>query len=115
MKRFLSFFVICLLGLAACAKPLPEDRKDYVGIWTGIRDAEQMSLAIDAGGMVSYKREKPGMSKSVNAPIKAFEGDDFVVGVGPMTTRFKVTKRPRQVEGTWTMVVDGVELRRREQ
>ncbi len=114
MKRLLGFFVICLLGLAACAKPLPEDRKDYVGIWTGIRGAEQMTLAIDAGGMVSYKREKPGMSKSVNAPIKAFEGDDFVVGVGPMTTRFKVTQRPKQIDGARTMVVDGVTLSRRQ-
>ncbi|WP_242108210.1 hypothetical protein [Luteimonas aquatica] len=114
MKRFLPFFAACLLALAACAKPLPAERQDYVGIWTGLRGAEEMTLAIDAGGMVSYKRERPGMSKSLNAPLKTFEGDDFVVGLGPMTTRFKVSQPPRQGAQGWTMVVDGVELRRKE-
>jgi len=94
--------------LACCGKPVPQEKAAYVGEW----QAKNMYLNITADGQVNYKRKDGNTSTSINAPIKEFHGDDFDVGVGPMSTTFKVSKVPYQDGGQWKMVVDGVELAR---
>jgi hypothetical protein len=77
--------------LAACSgDPLPADRLGYAGEW----HAESVRLLITPDGNVHYRRQEPGVNVSIDAPIKKFEGDDFLVGLGPFTTRFKVSKPP---------------------
>jgi len=96
--------------LTACGKPVPAEKRDYIGHW----ESSSTSLVIDQTGRVIYKHSpRPSVSKSLDAPIKAYEGDDFIVGVGPLTTRFVVSEPPHQVDGTWKMTVDGQELVRR--
>ena len=102
-------FAALLLLLAACGEPVPEARASYVGDW----QARNMRLVISANGMVEYERRDGNSSKKINAPLKRFDGDDFVVGFGPFDTTFKVTRAPWQDQGIWKMVVDGVELTRR--
>ena len=97
------------LGLAACGGPPPEVPNAYVGDW----QAKNMRLAISRDGMVSYERQDGKKSASVNAPIKRFDGDNFIVGVGPFSTTFVVSSPPRNVDGVWKMTVDGVELVRK--
>lgn len=94
--------------LVACAKPLPDDRKDYAGDWRG----SGVSLLITPDGHVVYHRRDGGSTVSIDAPLKAFDGDDFEVGIGPLVTRFDVGRPPREVDGEWTMEVDGRLLRR---
>jgi hypothetical protein len=91
-----------------CAKPIPADRMAYVGDWQG----ENMRLAITKEGQVHYIRMNGGSRTSVDAPLQEFEGDDFIVGVGPLKTRFVVSKPPRREGNVWKMTVDGVELTR---
>jgi hypothetical protein len=107
---FLRTICVLLLGLllAACGSPPPMTRTAYVGEWVG----KDMRLAIDAKGNVDYQRKKANGQSSITAPISKWDGDDFVVGVAFMTTRFVVSRPPTEKEGVWTMVVDGVELRR---
>ena len=93
-------------ALSACAKAVPEDKAPYVGEWR----ARTMALLITQDGSVSYKRIKGGVTTSVNAPLRQFKGDDFIVGIPLMTTTFEVSKPPYQEGGRWKMVVDGVEL-----
>lgn len=107
-KPIIALATACLL-LSACAKPLPPDKAAYAGEW----DAPTMALLITAQGRVAYKRVEGNSSTSVKAPLKAFIGNDFVVGVGPLSTTFKVSAPPHQVQGQWKMTVDGVELTRR--
>ena len=97
---------MALILLSACAKPLPPERQDYVGHWRG----PGVELLIRGDGHIAYKRSKGGASTSIEAPIQAFEGDDFTVGIGPLGTRFDVTAPPREIDGVWRMTVDGVEL-----
>ena len=98
------------LVLVACGKPVPADKQAYVGTW----ESTTTSLLIDASGRVIYKHQpSPSVSKSLDAPIKAYEGNDFIAGVGPLTTRCVVSVPPHQVEGRWKMTVDGQELTRR--
>ena len=94
--------------LAACANPVPPEKSAYVGHW----EAPGMSLLITQGGQVAYRRKKGSTTSEINAPLKKFDGDNFVVGVGLWTTTFVVSKPPREESGRWKMTVDGVELSR---
>jgi hypothetical protein len=98
-----------LLALAGCSGiSVPHEKEDYVGHWEG----EGMTLTIGRDGGVSYERKSGSGKTSVNAPLKSFEGDDFVVGVLFLTTKFEVTEPPHEADGAWKMTVDGVELTR---
>jgi hypothetical protein len=98
--------IVTFMLLVACSKPLPQEKASYAGNW----QAENMTLSITLDGQVSYKRVEGSVSKSINAPLKSFDGENFIVGVGPMETTFVVTSAPHQEEGVWKMTVDGVEL-----
>lgn len=106
IRFVLPLFLLCLL--AACGIEVPPEKSAYIGYW----EADGMSLMLTQDGSVSYKRMKKGASTKINAPLKAFRGDDFEVGVGPMVTVFKVSSPPHEVAGSWKMTVDGVELTR---
>jgi hypothetical protein len=97
---------VAAILLAACGGPAPAVPPAYVGDWQGTN----MRLQIGADGNVVYERKESGKSVSVNAPIKRFEGDNIVVGMGPITTTFVVSRTPQNVDGVWKMTVDGVEL-----
>jgi hypothetical protein len=94
--------------LVACAKPLPADRSGYAGEWHG----GPISLLITPEGRAIYERKEGNMSKKIDAPLKEFKGDNFVVGVGFMSTEFVVSRPPHEEGGEWKMTVDGVELTR---
>ncbi len=109
MRSIRCLLPVLLAGLlGACGMEVPAAKSAYIGYW----EADGMSLLITQDGSVSYKRMKKGASTKINAPLKAFHGDDFEVGVGPMVTMFKVSSPPHEVAGSWTMTVDGVELTR---
>ncbi len=98
---------LCAL-VAACGIAVPDDKSDYIGEWR----APDMGLYISRDGRVEYWR-KQGLAKtSVEGPLQSFEGDDVTVGVSVMTTTFDVTVPPHEVDGEWTMTVDGVRLTR---
>jgi hypothetical protein len=107
IKNRIAWAVVsAALLLAACANPVPPEKSAYVGQW----NAPGMSLLITQDGSVDYKRVKGGVNTSITAPLKKFEGDNFIVGVGLWTTTFVVSKPPSEAAGRWKMTVDGVEL-----
>jgi hypothetical protein len=69
-----------------------------------------MALLITQDGSVAYQRLEGGVNKSIDGPLKGFEGDHFVVGIGPLATKFVVTAAPHLDGSSWKMTVDGVEL-----
>lgn len=99
---------LAILALVACAKPLPNDKSNYAGEWHG----GSIALLITSDGRAIYERKEGGMSKKIDAPVKEFKGDNFVVGVGFMSTEFVVSAPPHEDAGVWKMTVDGVELTR---
>ena len=99
---------LAMLALVACAKPLPTDKSNYAGEWRG----GPISLLITPEGRAIYERKEGSLSKKIDAPVKEFKGDNFVVGVGFMATEFVVTVPPHEDGGVWKMTVDGVELTR---
>jgi hypothetical protein len=106
--KIASFLVLAVsaLLLLGCGKPVPQEKAAYVGEWT----SHAMYLNITQDGQVNYKRKDGNTSTEINAPIKDFHGNDFDVGIGPMSTTFTVSKTPYQDGAQWKMVVDGVEL-----
>jgi len=105
-KAALCIPMVAMAMLAACSKPVPQEKLAYVGEW----QQKTMYLFISQDGSVTYKRIKDGKTVSIDGPLKGFHGDDFDVGVGPMATTFVVSKPPYQEGDNWKMVVDGQEL-----
>ena len=108
MMRAVLAALLLSLAVACSGPPLPSDKGDYAGDWRGTN----MRLLIAANGSVSYERVRTGERTTINAPIQRFEGANFFVGLGPVTTRFEVTKPPHQEGSVWKMTVDGIELTR---
>jgi hypothetical protein len=109
MKRIAALFAAALVALlTGCGQPLPQDKLAYAGEWRGAG----MWLLITPEGRCEYERRTGSGTRSIQAPVQRFEGDNFVVGLGPMSTTFVVSSPPRLVEGQWKMTVDGVELTR---
>jgi hypothetical protein len=103
---YLAALLVTLL-LFGCSEPVPMQKTEYVGDWRG----QDVRLLIREDGSVDYeRRHKGGNTTSIQAPIKRFEGDNFVVGFGPFNTTFAVSRPPHQDGTAWKMTVDGVEL-----
>lgn len=110
MQLLRSFLALTLaLLLTGCGQPLPPDKSNYAGEWNG----EAFRIRIASNGRVNYSRAKNGSTTKVDGPIQKFEGNDFYVGIAFITTKFTVSKPPTQVDGKWTMTIDGVEVTRR--
>ncbi|KDN27960.1 hypothetical protein VFDL14_02995 [Vibrio fortis] len=105
MKKLLVI-LLSLFALAGCSDPLPENKLSYVGEWQSV----DMYLLILADGTISYKRIHKGGTTTINAPIKEFVDDDFVVGFAFLATTFVVSQPPYLSDGQWVMEVDGVTL-----
>jgi len=73
-----------------------------------------MTLLISKDGSVAYRRVVGNVHTTINAPLQEFQGNNFVVGVGPLVTTFEVSAPPHADAdaGVWKMTVDGVELTR---
>ena len=101
--------MLAILTLAACAQPLPPEKSSYAGNW----QSGAMELRITQDGDVAYKRRiGSNTTKSVRGPLRSFEGNNFIVGVWPLKVTFEVSAPPHEVQGSWKMTVDGVELTR---
>ncbi|TMP03413.1 hypothetical protein CWC11_13855 [Pseudoalteromonas sp. S3178] len=109
MKKLFS--LVFLLLLAGCSKPLPDDKLVYAGEWK----SKEMYLLILEDGTVSYQRLQRGGKTSINGPLQEFIGDDFIVGLSFLTTTFNVSQPPTLSNGEWTIIVDGVKLKKTEE
>jgi hypothetical protein len=105
-----AFALALLLALAACTQPVPVDQRAYVGHWQG----EGVLLVIQANGHADYARARDNRRTNIEGPAHSFTNQGFKIGIGPLSASFKVQSPPTEVNGTWRMTVDGVELTRRD-
>ncbi|MCX4246304.1 hypothetical protein [Paraliomyxa miuraensis] len=113
MRRLLPSVLLCLVLLASACKgqPLPADKAEFAGRWHGVG----IQLEIRPEGHVSYRKSEGRSTVTIDGPLQGWQGDDFVVGVMVVKTKFHVTEPPHLVDGKWMMTVDGVELTRVEE
>jgi lipoprotein-anchoring transpeptidase ErfK/SrfK len=98
---------VLLLLLCACSKGVPNDKREYVGYWK----SENVSLEIQVNGSVMFvDKRTPNKTETVRGNISKFVQDDFVVGLKPFDTRFRVEKPPYQDGANKKMIVNDVEL-----
>ncbi|MBK8937884.1 MAG: hypothetical protein IPM79_09635 [Polyangiaceae bacterium] len=91
---------------------VPSDKEDYVGCWVG----KDVRLKISKDGSINYLKKKGSSSKEINGMhIREWKGDDFVVGVSFMSTKFEVSEPPEKDKDgkRFKMTVDGIDLVRR--
>ena len=120
---------LLLLVVLACSSsvtdspiPVPEDKKDYIGYWRAQSGKVSMKLNIASDGSVEYERKETTTgpisttdTKSIpDGKITKFDGNDFVVKVLLVSTTFKVERPPYRDGERWKMVVDGVEVSRKD-
>lgn len=103
-----AWVLLWLLALAACAQPVPVDKRDYIGHWQG----EGVLLVIRADGHADYARVRDSRRTSIEGPAHSFTTKGFKIGIGPLSVSFRVQSPPKEVDGTWRMTVDGVVLTR---
>ncbi|POY35801.1 hypothetical protein C3K47_13700 [Solitalea longa] len=109
LKHIILFATLLLLISCNLKSPgVPKEKLNYVGRWESL----SMKLVITKDGSVEYERVEAGTSKSANAPLQKFEGDNFVIGALGINTTFVVSKPPHEENGIWKMTVDGEELQR---
>lgn len=95
-------------ALLACTDAgVPSDKQDYLGRWKGPRTV----LEIRFDGQVRYSAFLAHAHRRVSGTIRAFDGDDFIVG-WPWGTRFRVGRPPFLSNGRWKIIVNDVELER---
>lgn len=113
MRRFaITALLLATLGLAGCGQSVPPDKQAYIGEW----QSSGMAVNISQNGKVIVVKEGAGnASTRVEAPLQGFAGNDFIVGLGPMKTTYKVSVPPHEDNGEWKMTVDGKELTRVEE
>jgi hypothetical protein len=102
-------FILCSCGLKGIK--IPEDKLNYVGLWR----SSEIKLYIGNNGSVEYEKNRGNSNVTINAPIRKFEGNNFVVGALGINTTFVVSETPhKDSTGVWKMTVDGNELTRQE-
>ena len=112
MRRLVSATLLsAVLLVSACqAQPLPPDKAEYAGHWRG----GGVDLVIYPEGRIEYEKREGKGTVEVSGPI-GWQGDNFVVAVMVVKTKFEVAAPPHQVDGVWMMTVNGIELTRVEQ
>ncbi|MCC7539254.1 MAG: hypothetical protein IT379_23730 [Deltaproteobacteria bacterium] len=78
------------------------------GTWVG----GGITLTIDPGGSVAYRKQEGATNRTVNGPLSRFDRRGFDVNIIVSTVNFRIDRGPEQVGGVWKMTVDGVELTR---
>ena len=109
-KPLLQTLAISLaMLLYACGNPVPPEKSAYVGEWR----SPTMALLITQDGSVRYARKVKGVGRSMKGPLQRFEGNNLVVGIGPISSTLSVSIAPHRDGDAWKMTVEGVELTRR--
>jgi hypothetical protein len=102
--------VIVMVSPPSVKEALAGPKKDYVGHW---HSKSGSTLDIYPDGAMRFEKDEDGdgVKEKTEAPIAAFNGDDFEVKALVVITTH-VTEPPHQVGGKWQMTADGVHLTR---
>lgn len=109
LRRSLPAALLAALLLSGCkGQPLPADKAEFAGHWRG----GGIDLVIRPEGHVTYEKAEGKGKVEISGPLQGWQGEDFVVGVMVVKTKFDVTAPPHEVDGVWVMELDGIELTR---
>ena len=91
--------------------PPPPELATLVGTWSD----GTTTMVFSESGQFSH-RKKAGGSKTMNvqftAPVQTWSEGHFVAGIGPVGQTFTIDALPAEVDGTWTVTINGHVLTR---
>ncbi len=105
MKKLL-LAIIAVILISGCAKPLSEDKADFVGLWKN----NQTSLLITQSGRLEYESKKGSMETSISMPIKSIDDSQINAGFWIFSSTFKITGEPVEEDGMQVLTVNGEKL-----
>lgn len=99
----LVFSLIIAAALAGCSKkiPLSGDQKTFAGKWIA-DDGTFVVIYLDGGGDLRTS------NASVTGGRATITADSLTIGIGLIKSTLKITERPRESGGRWTMALDGI-------
>ena len=98
-----GLLLLCIALLAGCAEPLPENRKEFAGLWKSV----QTALLITESGRLDYSSNKGALSTSISMPIKSISDTRIIAGFLFFESVFEIGGRPENQDGLLVLVVDG--------
>lgn len=105
MKKLAVLISVVLLGAAliSCGKkaPLTADQKDFAGKWIA-GDGTYVTIYFDGGGDAKMS------NTSITGGSTTIAKDMLTIGMGPIKKEFKITASPKQADGKWVLVLDGI-------
>ncbi len=92
-----------LLLLSGCGKktPLPADQQVYAGRWVA-PDGTYVRIYLDGGGKVEAS------NTSIDGGQVTIQGNSLTVSLFGITKKYRIDQPPREENGVWTMVLDGI-------
>jgi hypothetical protein len=86
-----------------CVKkiPLGDDQKVFAGKWVA-DDGTFVTIYLDgAGDLKTSNTNVTGGSSTITA-------DSLTIAMGPIKKTMKITEAPKEKDGKWTMVLEGI-------
>lgn len=124
MRRLATLVLIALAPpLLACSglldpaaleemtRPVPPPSPQWSGRWEGAG----MSVTITPEGFVEILQTATSgtnTTSNVVAPARSWADGELEVGIGVLTSTWRVDEAPYEKDGTWRMVIEGVVLER---
>lgn len=108
MSTSKAAWLLAVALLAGCGGELPPDKAAYAGLWKN----NETSLLITENGRLEYESNAGTVQTSLSAPIKAFTDTSIAAGFLFLASDFRIDRPPEEVNGVWSMVIDGQELYR---
>lgn len=95
--------VLVLAISLACggSAPLTAAQTDWAGSWVAA-DGTTVQVFLDGGG--SFQ----GSNTQIDGGSTTFEGDSMTIGFGPISKEFHVDQAPAEIDGVWTVTLDGI-------
>jgi hypothetical protein len=92
-----------LLLLPGCGQktPLPADQQVYAGRWVA-PDGTYVRIYLDGSGKVETS------NTSISGGQVTIQGNSLTVSLFGITKKYRIDQPPREENGAWTMVLDGI-------
>ena len=106
-KKSVWFIVVMAcagaLLLPGCGKktPLPADQQVYAGRWVAA-DGTSVRIYLDGSGKVE------AANTSIDGGQVTIQGNTLTVSLFGITKKYRIDQPPREENGVWTMVLDGI-------
>ena len=108
MLKKILLILVSMLVFFWCSGEMPDSKKEYIWNW----ESNISKMKIYENWYLEYNKVSWSTNVSINAPIKKFEDDKFIVGILFLTTDFVINTPPYTEWAYWKMKIDNIEYQK---